>query len=45
LIEEVNKNFSEVFDEIQTGKQLWKIFIVLALLFIIAEVAIARFWK
>lgn len=45
VVSEVNRNFSEVFDELQNGKQLWKIFLLLALLFILAEVAIARFWK
>ncbi|MCF6357625.1 MAG: hypothetical protein L3J54_07445, partial [Draconibacterium sp.] len=45
LISDVESNFSEVFDELQNGKQLWKIFILLALFFILIEVLIARFWK
>ena len=45
VVKEVERNFSEVFDELQNGKQLWKLFVLLALLFIVAEVVIARFWK
>ena len=45
VIENVNDNFSEVFEEIQRGKQLWKWSILLALFFILTEVLIARFWK
>ncbi len=45
IIEEVERNFSEIFEEIQNGKQLWKLCILLALAFILAEVLIARFWK
>jgi hypothetical protein len=41
----VSSNFAEVLQEIQKGKQLWKWCILLALLFILAEVFIARFWK
>ncbi len=45
LIDDVSTNFAEIFDEIQNGKQLWKWCIMLALLFILAEVLITRFWK
>ena len=45
LVGDVESNFSEIFDELQNGKQLWKLFIMLALLFILVEVLIARFWK
>ncbi len=45
LVSDVESNFSEIFDELQNGKQLWKLFIILALLFIFIEVLIARFWK
>ncbi len=41
----VSGNFADVFDEIQHGKQLWKWFIFMALLFILAEVAMSRFWR
>lgn len=45
VIENAEGNFAEVFDEIQNGKQLWKWFIIMALLMILAEVALIRFWK
>lgn len=45
VVQDLESNFSEIFDEIQNGKQLWKFFILLSLLFILLEVLIARFWK
>ncbi len=45
VISDIESNFSEIFDELQNGKQLWRLFIMLALLAIFAEVLIARFWK
>jgi hypothetical protein len=45
VVQNAGNNFSEIFDEIQNGKQLWKWFILLALLFILSEAAIIRFWK
>ncbi len=45
VISDVKSNFSDIFDEIQNGKQLWEFFILLALTFILIEVLIARFWK
>ena len=45
VVHNTDRNFSEIFDEIQNGKQLWKWFILLALMFILTEVAIIRFWK
>ncbi|NOR76816.1 MAG: hypothetical protein GQ525_16860, partial [Draconibacterium sp.] len=45
LVSDVESNFSEIFNDLQNGKQLWKIFVLLALLFIVVEVLIARFWK
>ncbi len=45
VLNNINDNFSEVYDEIQKGKQLWQECLLLALLFILAEVLIARFWK
>ncbi len=45
VVQNAEENFSEIFDEIQNGRQLWKLCIILALLFILAEVAIIRFWK
>jgi hypothetical protein len=31
--------------ELETGKKLWKQFIIIALLFVLAEVALLKFWK
>jgi hypothetical protein len=45
VVQNVNRNFSEIFDEIENGRQLWKWFILLALLFILTEAALIRFWK
>ena len=45
VVEEVDRNFSEILEEIQNGRQLWKWAVLMALLFILAEVLIARFWK
>jgi hypothetical protein len=45
VIENISGNFTEVLQELQKGRQLWKWCIVIALLFIITEAAIARFWR
>ena len=45
VIKNAAAGFSEIFEEIQTGKQLWKWFILLALLFLLSEVLISRFMK
>jgi hypothetical protein len=45
VIENTKHQFSEIFDEIENGKQLWKWFVVFALIFILSEAAIIRFWK
>ncbi len=45
VIKNTKASFSEIFNEIETGKQLWKWCILLALFFIVAEVLIARFMK
>ena len=45
VVKEVERSFSEVFDDLQNGKQLWKLFVMLALLFIVTEVLLARFWE
>lgn len=45
VIKEVDRNFSEIFDNIQHGRQLWKWCLILALFFVLTEVLIARFWK
>jgi hypothetical protein len=45
VINNTGKQFSEIFDEIRNGKQLWKWFILMALFFIAMEAGIIRFWK
>lgn len=45
VIKNVENNFSDVFKEIQKGRQLWKWCVLLALFFILSEVAISRFMK
>ncbi|QGY46746.1 hypothetical protein GM418_24740 [Maribellus comscasis] len=45
VVKDVTSNFSDIFDEVQNGKQLWKWCILLALFFIVAEILIIRFWK
>lgn len=45
VISNATSNFAEIFDELQNGKQLWKLFILLALAAILGEVLIARFMK
>jgi len=45
LIENSEQRFSEIFEEISTGKKLWKLFLVLTVLFILSETLIARLWK
>jgi hypothetical protein len=45
VIENTKQEFSEIFDEIQNGKQLWKWFVVFALIFILAEATIIRLWR
>ena len=45
VIENAENNFAEVFDELQNGQQLWKWFILLAILMILAEILLIRFWR
>lgn len=45
VLQNVENNFSDVFNEIQNGRQFWKWCILLALLFIFLEIAILRFMK
>ncbi len=40
-----NKSLITVIQEINSGKQLWKILLIAALAFLLAEVVLLRFWK
>ncbi len=45
VVQNADRNFSEIFDEIQNGKQLWKWFLLFGLFFVLTEALIIRFWK
>lgn len=45
LIENPSEKLGEAVKDLNSGKQLWKYFIALALAFLLCEVAIIRFWK
>ena len=37
--------FSEILKDLNNGKQLWKLFVMLAIFFLMCEMAVIRFWK
>lgn len=45
LITATGEQFSEILQDLNNGKQLWKLFIVLAIFFLMCEMAVIRFWK
>ena len=45
LIDTKNANFSEVLKDLNNGKQLWKLFIMLVILFLFIEMAVIQLWK
>ena len=45
VITKPESGFSEILDELQNGKSLWKWFLFMAMFFILSEVLIARFMK
>jgi len=45
LIESKNKQLGELIKEINRGIRLWKLFIFLALIFLLGEIFLIRFWK
>lgn len=45
LINTSGESFKESLEELNNGKQLWKWFLLAALLFILAEMLIIRLWK
>jgi hypothetical protein len=45
VIETISGSFTDILQELQKGRQLWKWCILIALFFISAEAAIARFWR
>jgi hypothetical protein len=40
-----NKSLMTVISEINSGKQLWKLMLIAALAFLLAEIVLLRFWK
>ncbi|HEY3372459.1 MAG TPA: BatA domain-containing protein [Prolixibacteraceae bacterium] len=45
LIDTTKGNFSEILQDLNSGKQLWRLFIFLAICFLFCEMAVIRFWK
>lgn len=45
LIDTSEGNFSEILQDLNNGKQLWKLFVILAIFFLACEMAVIRFWK
>ena len=45
LVEAKSQDLAEAIQELDNGKQLWKLFLMLGILFVLAEAAIIRFWK
>jgi hypothetical protein len=45
LIGSSDKGFSETVQDLNNGKQLWKYFILLAIFFLVCEMAVIRLWK
>jgi hypothetical protein len=45
VVQSANENFSKTLQDLTNGKQLWKYFILMAVFFLICEMAIIRFWK
>jgi hypothetical protein len=45
LIDASGTNFASVLQDLNDGKQLWKLFIMFSLLFLLVEMAVIQFWK
>lgn len=45
LVDISKGNFMEILQELNNGKQLWKLFIFLTIFFLACEMAVIRFWK
>ncbi len=45
VVDAAGKPLDQVLNEMAIGQQLWRLFLILALLFILSEVLIIRFWK
>jgi hypothetical protein len=45
VIENTNQSFSATFQEMGYGRQLWQLFVLFGLFFLLAEVLLLRFLK
>ena len=45
VIDSTKDNFMEILQDLNNGKQLWKLFIFLAIFFLMCEMAVIRLWK
>ena len=45
LVDAADTNFREVLQDLNNGKQLWKMFMGLSILFLMIEMAVIQFWK
>lgn len=45
IVEGTNQDLANTIEQLDRGKQLWRIFLFITLLFILVESAIIRFWK
>jgi hypothetical protein len=45
LLSSNNKTLGEAIKELNSGLQLWKLFVVLSLFFFLMEIIVIRFWK
>ncbi len=45
VVDAAGKPLDQVLHEMSMGQQLWRLFLILALLFILVEVLLIRFWK
>jgi hypothetical protein len=45
VIDATQEHFSDTLKDLNNGKQLWKLFIALAIFFLMCEMAVIRFWK
>ncbi|MGE5448312.1 MAG: hypothetical protein ACM3PR_08105, partial [Bacteroidales bacterium] len=45
MIDVSGADFSTVLQDLNNGKQLWKMFIMFSILFLMIEMAVIQFWK
>ncbi|MGE5395450.1 MAG: BatA domain-containing protein [Candidatus Saccharibacteria bacterium] len=45
LVDASEANFTSILQDLNNGKQLWKLFILFSILFLMVEMAVIQFWK